>query len=987
DPLTGTTLYSFAYDAAQRLAAITDVDGNTTQIQRDTQGNVSAIVAPFGQVTQLAAAADGELASVTDPAHQTTAFTYSQGLMASMTDARGGLYQFRYDGAGRLTGDQDPAAGFKQLSRTAGPGSHQVAVTTALGLTTTYAVNQLAGTNEQWITTDPAGVQETSIVGQDGSRTDTTADGFVASLVTGPEPRFLMTAPLPVGGQLTTPSGLSAFFTRSRSVVLGATDDPSSLSTLSDSWSLNGRIYSQTFDRSQMLQTFQTAGGRQFVSTVNATGRPTSLQVGSLDALQLAYDPQGRLATEVQGSGTAQRTVGFSYGADGRLASLTDTLQRKLSFVWDAAGRIVSQTLPDGRMVGFGYDANGNLTAVTPPGRQPHRFAFTPVDQVTSYTPPDLGSGPAATTYSYDLDRRLTGITRPDGKTVLFGYQQGRLSSLNFDGGVIGLAYDPATGLLKTMSAPGGETLGYAYDGPLPTRTSWTGPVAGSVESTFDRNFRVTSQTINGQSPIAFQYDADGLVFAAGDLGIFRDPSTGQPLGTVLGVAFTTQLYNTFGEMSSSSAAYSGTEFFREDFTRDAAGRIARKVETISGASDTYDYTYDAAGRLTDVRRDSAPLSHYDYDANSNRVSAQEGSTTTLATYDAQDRLLSWGDLTYTYNASGDLTSKAQNGNAVTYGFDALGNLATVVDANGVETDYIVDGQNRRVGKRVAGILVQEFLWLDRLKVAAELDGTGNVVSRFVYGTRANVPGMMLRNGVEYLIVTDQLGSPRLVVNSGTGEIAQRLDYDAWGQVTLDSNPGFQPFGFAGGLYDPQTGLVRFGARDYDPAVGRWTVPDPSLFGGGAANLYAYVLSDPVNLTDPNGLDTFDCTINLNSGRNPDLDGHCPLGLCHEYLCVIDEHSNVTCGGLGPAGGGGSGQTGQEWFSRPVPGGNDSRSFNRKHCPLVNRNKCVDKCVKGLLDDHSGRPDYQMFNWYGGRNCWSWAQDVLAACMMRCNPQ
>jgi YD repeat-containing protein len=57
----------------------------------------------------------------------------------------------------------------------------------------------------------------------------------------------------------------------------------------------------------------------------------------------------------------------------------------------------------------------------------------------------------------------------------------------------------------------------------------------------------------------------------------------------------------------------------------------------------------------------------------------------------------------------------------------------------------------------------------------------------------------------------------RLVVNTQTGQVAQRLDYDAWGLVTQDTNPGFQPFGFAGGLYDGQTGLVRFGERDTRP--------------------------------------------------------------------------------------------------------------------------------------------------------------------------
>ncbi len=62
----------------------------------------------------------------------------------------------------------------------------------------------------------------------------------------------------------------------------------------------------------------------------------------------------------------------------------------------------------------------------------------------------------------------------------------------------------------------------------------------------------------------------------------------------------------------------------------------------------------------------------------------------------------------------------------------------------------------------------------------------------------------------------DHLGSPRLVVSITGGIISQRMDYNEWGMVTLDTNPGFQAFGFAGGIYDQDTKLVKFGARDYD---------------------------------------------------------------------------------------------------------------------------------------------------------------------------
>jgi RHS repeat-associated protein len=98
-----------------------------------------------------------------------------------------------------------------------------------------------------------------------------------------------------------------------------------------------------------------------------------------------------------------------------------------------------------------------------------------------------------------------------------------------------------------------------------------------------------------------------------------------------------------------------------------------------------------------------------------------------------------------------------------------------------------------------------------------------------------------------------QVGSVRLVVNVSDGTIAQRIDYTAFGEVLSDTNPGFQPFAFAGGLYDSDTRLVRFGARDCDPSVGRWTAKDPILFAGGQANLYVYVGNDPVNFVDPEG--------------------------------------------------------------------------------------------------------------------------------------
>ncbi len=82
-----------------------------------------------------------------------------------------------------------------------------------------------------------------------------------------------------------------------------------------------------------------------------------------------------------------------------------------------------------------------------------------------------------------------------------------------------------------------------------------------------------------------------------------------------------------------------------------------------------------------------------------------------------------------------------------------------------------------------------------------------------------NVPDYMERDGEQYRFVVDQLGSVVAVVNAGTAELVQQREYDAFGRIISETTaPGFsQPFGFAGGIWDADTGLVRFGARDYGP--------------------------------------------------------------------------------------------------------------------------------------------------------------------------
>lgn len=833
DTLTGTTLYQLGYDSNGYLTSVTDTDGNVTRIER-SGATATAIVAPGGQRTTLTTTG-GNLTAITNPAGEAEQFTYDTlGLMQSRRDPRGTLSEYRYDGTGRLVRDTDAAGGFISLVRTEQADGFFVTRTSAEGRTRKYASTRNGDQTETRDTTGPAGLMTTTIRG-DGTQSVVMPNGMTADVVETPDPRFGMATPLIGNLRLRTPAGLTLTASQTRSATLTNAADPFSVATITDTMNVNGRSFVTAFDAASRTVTSTSPAGRHTFVTMDGQGRLTSSRYPGFDATNFSYDGFGRLST----ISSAARAVSFGYNDRNELVSVTDALSRTTHFSYDSAGRVAAQTQSDGRVIGFTYDKNGNVTSITPPTRPLHSFGFTPVNLTETYAPPPAVAGEVPTRFGYNRDRQLTLITRPDALTVSLTYDAaGRLSSLAIPEGTYTYDYSSASGALQSVTDPDGGKLAFARDGSLMTAATWSGAIAGTVAYTYDNDLSLVSE--NG---VPFRRDPDGLLIAAGELTLQRDADGGQLTGTTLVGVTDSYSYDTHGEMSHYDAAWNGTTLLTFDYTRDQGARIVTTTESVFGSSTTQNYTYDLAGRLLDVTGPGTDARHYDYDANGNRLGA---------TYDAQDRLLSDRDATYTYSANGELRTKTTQAGTTAYDYDVLGNLRRVTLPTGTVITY-VDGTNRRIGRKVNGTLEHGWLYADDLRIAAELDGNGEVVSRFVYGTRSNTPDYMEKGGRRYRILSDHLGSPRIVIDAETGEVAQMMGYDEFGNILGDTNPGFQPFGFAGGLFDRDTRLTRFGARDYDARTGRWTVKDPIGFGGGA-NLYAYAQSDPVNLIDPTGL-------------------------------------------------------------------------------------------------------------------------------------
>jgi len=845
DALLGINLYRFSYDALGQLASITDADGRITTIERSSAGVFSGIVAPTGQRSVVTRNAEGYVSAIQNPAGETYAFEYLPGgLLGVMKNPKGNSYRFTYDGDGRLAKDEDPAGGFKSLSRTSNASSTNIVVKDAQQRTTSYLDAELRSGEKTRTVTSPNGLTASSIRSKDGTSSVTTPDGSVITSRETADPLFGLRSPLE-STTVTTPGGKRLTLSRSRQSSGTLLD----VQSVTEFTFVNGRSYRSTFDKPTLTFTDRSPAGRTSVMRLNGAGHVADVNVPGIASASFGYDSLGRLVTAAQST----RTQSYVYDSRDRLIGLTDSLGRSQGFIYDEAGRVVRQRLMDGREIGFRYDANGNLTSLTPPGRPAHGFTHTAVDLTESYNAPDAGTGPAVTRYSYNADRELSLITRPDQSTIALVYDRGgRLATLTSPGRTLSYGYDAASGNLAGIFGAQ-SNLSFSWDGTLPTGVAWTGMVAGSVSWAFDSDFRVTGETVNG-SAVTFSYDTDSLLIAAGALTLRRDPANGLLTGTTLGGVTDSYSYNEHGEITGYAATFNAASLVSLSYTRDNGGRITRASESWFGQNNVWDYGYDTAGRLVSVVKDGAASTTYSYDANSNRTSRVTPAATTNATYDSQDRMLSQGPCTYAYQTNGELASKTCGTAKTTYIYDALGNLTKVSLPDGKIIEYVIDARNRRVGKKVNGTLVQGWLYSGQLQIAAELDGAGQVGSRFVYGSRSNVPDNFTRAGITYRILSNHLGSPVLVINTVDGTVAQRIHYDEFGNVTGETGTALQPFGFAGGLLDRDTALTRFGGRDYDAQAGRWTAKDPILFEGGDPNLYGYVFNDPVNFLDREGL-------------------------------------------------------------------------------------------------------------------------------------
>ncbi len=568
------------------------------------------------------------------------------------------------------------------------------------------------------------------------------------------------------------------------------------------------------------------------------------------------YDTQGRLMTLFNPDSTFMEA---HYDDTTNTVSLIDENQHKKEYHYDWVGRLlwVKEYIDpvDYYLTQYTYDSAGNLTSFTDGNRNTTFYSYESLFGVTEVTYPDASEE----IFSYDAVGNLLQKTTANG-TITFTYDAvNRLTGIQYpDQSQVTLAYD-ANGNRTLMTDPEGTTT-CVYDNrnQLLSETRTFNGEPYTVSYQYDAASRIASLTYPDQSVVTYGYDALSRVTAIPGYAEFTYTADSL-LETMMysnGTA-TTYTYNTCHRPTTIHARRNDTDLLVMNYEYDFTGNIThleygKRLPDQNWVQSSQTFGYDRLNRL---------------------VSAQEGTDLLSYTYDAVGNRLSQNDLTYTYNNMNELLS-VNDGTVFTY--DGMGNTSTkskgtdtfsythewnkltqVEKNQHTITEYTYDGDGRRIQKTEWSDTLQEY------QPVVYVYSGGNVIyeknthtgkkATYVYGPTGRIAKNV--DGLIQYYHRDHLGSTRLLTDE-SGNVRSNAEYEPFGKSTK-SGEAEENHLYTGKEIDASR-LYYYGARYYDPEMGRWIERDPKggvLENPMSLNRYVYCYNNPLFYIDPDGCD------------------------------------------------------------------------------------------------------------------------------------
>lgn len=810
------------YDGANRLISTTvnyspTVGPNyrgqwniTTWYGYDAVGNRVAVTDTLGGVTRYGYDALNRLVVVTDALGAPTRYAYDAlGRQVAVTDASGVAVYSTYDALGRLIQTRDALNhitryGYDSLGRRA-------VVTDANGVTTRYEydlLGRLTAVVENYRAGQPSDSQ-TNVRAEYAH--DALGNRTVITDARGNATRYTYDAL----GRLVAEVNPLGYTTRYAYDALGQRTVITAADGIVTRYTYDalGRLSAVHYPTTTVQYAYDALGNRTAMTdstgittwTYDALNRPITISAPYSGTVGYRYDALGNRTQLIYPTG---QVVTYTYDAANRLVQVTDHTSRITRYGYDPAGRLLTTTLPNGITTTYRYDGAGRLVNLTHAGRYWVVAAYT-------YTLDAVGN-------RIGVIERVLAPNPPDYLPLVMK---------NYGGGGGG----------QGMSAPAAEPQVAPFVSPLPI------PEPDTSVTPFESPLDMPVEDSSSRAPVPFSVrlllpDLSLPLFAPLALVSLAHRKRGWrwawPLAAVLLVVAVVAIGMGLAAGSVTPAAALAPQPLLSPLP--PPGATCTYPTAIAG-SRVISYTYDPLYRLKEAAYSSGECYQYAYDKVGNRTAMTTTTDLILYQYDAANRLTNVDGVPYTWDNRGNLTS---NG-VFTYTYDAAGRMVRAQSITATLV-YTYNGDGLLVSKSAGGQTTR-YTW-DLAVGLPQILGDGSTLY---------VPGVgewsAAQGWVYYLI--DGLGSVRQLADS-QGYIVQRYTYGPFGEPQAAEGTRTSRLRYTGEQWDGDTGLVYLRARWYDPAVGRFTTPDP--FPGFAAlpqtqHPYVYVRNNPINLTDPAG--------------------------------------------------------------------------------------------------------------------------------------